>query len=220
MKEQKNIEQLRFAIVATDIVLLRNNDGVIEFATQTVNRPPHYVDIPGFLGGVLLPDEISLDAAKRIIQEKANLGTTPVTYFPLGFYDAVDRDLRGRVVSLAYMGILESFTSDCGLEWHPLLQTKKLAYDHSRMLADVVTYFKEHLFVSTVMLYCMPKTFIISDLKKVYEYVAEKGIDKRNFYKFLESLPIKVTTELRQAGRGRPAQVYKKVPHKGIFLTQ
>jgi hypothetical protein len=58
MKEQKNIEQLRFAIVATDIVLLRNNDGVIEFATQIVNRPPHYVNIPGFLGGVMIASSI------------------------------------------------------------------------------------------------------------------------------------------------------------------
>ncbi len=43
------VEHLKFAIVSTDIVLLRNNNGVIEFGTQIVNLPPHYDGVEGLL---------------------------------------------------------------------------------------------------------------------------------------------------------------------------
>lgn len=218
MTTKKTVEQLRFAIVATDIVLLRNNGGVIEYATKIVTRSPHYDNVPGLLGGVLLPNEVSLDAAKRIIKEKSGIAETQVQFLPLGFYDAVDRDLRGRVVALAHVGIMEKCDEDYGLTWYPLFKKVHLAYDHNKMLEDTVAYLKSHMFVSVVALHFLPKTFVISDLKSLFDYVTGEVVDKRNFYKLLELFPIEATKELKSEGRGRPAQIYKKKAFKGFFL--
>jgi 8-oxo-dGTP diphosphatase len=210
-------EHLRFAIVSTDIIVLRNNNGVIEYATQLVNRPPHYDGIPGFVGGVLASGETALEAAQRIITEKTTLTTKAINFLPLGFYDAVDRDLRGRVVSLAHIGILSS-VEDGGLEWYPLYTKKRLAYDHTRMLEDTVAYLSSHLFISTLALYFLPKTFVISELKNIFDYIQGEVVDKRNFYKFIETFPVEATDELKSVGRGRPAQIYKKKSYKNFFL--
>lgn len=218
MKTSRNVKDLRFAIVATDIVLLRNNDGILEYATQTVNRPPHYDGIQGFLGGVLNPEETSCEAAERIIQEKSKLTISNITFLPLGFYDAVDRDLRGRVVSLAHIGIVENADNESGLTWHPLYTKSRLAYDHNTVLKDTIEYIQAHIFITVLALYFLPARFIVSELKNIFDYVQGEKIDKRNFYKFLATLPIEETKEIRKVGRGRPAIVYKKKVSKGFFL--
>lgn len=218
MIEKKSTEKIQFAIVSTDIVLLRNNNGVVEYATKIVQRPPHYDGVPGLIGGVLLPEEVSLVAAQRILGEKTTIKNTPIHFFPLGFYDAVDRDKRGRVVSLAHIGILSSYEGDYNLEWHPLFKKVVLAYDHNLMIKDTIEYIRTHLFISVVALHLMPFTFIISDLKNLFDYIKGEEIDKRNFYKFLESYPIEETKDIKKSGRGRPAQVYKKKVYKQFFL--
>lgn len=217
---QSKSDELHFAIVSTDIVLIRNNNGVLEFATKLVNPTSPYKNMPGHLGGVISVDEIAIDAAKRIIAEKSEVEVSKVTFLPLGFYDAVDRDLRGRVVSLAHLGIMSSFTSDYGLVWYPLYTKIALAYDHNKMLLDTIAYIKSHLTVSVVSLYCMPKTFTIRDLKCVFDYVNQSVADKRNFYKFIEDFPIEEAEVEQKKGRGRPAQIYKRKAHKEFFLTK
>lgn len=218
MKAQPHTQNLHFAIVSTDVVLLRNNDGVIEYATQLVRRPPHYDNIPGLIGGVIHPHEVSLEASERILEEKALIKQLP-RFIPLGFYDAVDRDLRGRVVSLVYIGVLSNLEDGVGIDWLPLHSTKKLAYDHNKVLTDARAFLKEHLFISTIMLDFVGGEFVIKDLKKLAEYIKGGEIDKRNFYKFLDKLPIQMTKRMQSIGRGRPAQVYKRLQNKSFFLS-
>lgn len=207
----------RYAIVATDVVLMRMRNGMIEYATQRVNRPPYYTNIPGLLGGVLHPKEVALDAVKRITREKSSILAIP-HIFRLGFYDAVDRDPRGRVVSLAHIGIVEDSAEDHGLEWLPLNKKVKLAYDHEHIVKDAITYLREHAYISSIMLNFMKDEFVISELKNAFESVLGTEVDKRNFYKFINELPIKQTNKERKLQKGRPAQVFKKAKKMDFFL--
>ena len=214
------MEPLKFAIVSTDVIIMRMKAGIVEIAAQSVNRPPHYVNILGFIGGVLRPDETSKDSASRIIKEKTGLDSTKVFLHPLKFYDSIERDKRGRVVSLAYLGVINhTDEAGSGLEWLPLHTTKKLAYDHNEMLFDARTYLRNHLYISTIALLFMPSEFTIAELMTTYEYILSKKIDKRNFYKFAEELPIVATKQYLQQKRGRPAVIYKKAKNIEFFLS-
>ncbi len=213
------MEKLQFAIVATDILIMRKNDDIVEVAVQTVDRPPHYININAFIGGVLHPDETTEQAAKRIISEKTKLNPKHVFFTPLKFYDRIDRDKRGRVIAIAYLGIMENVTDELGVTWLPIHNLRRLAYDHNEMLDDMLTYMKNHLFVTNIALHFMPKEFTIAKLKTLYEYLLGHEIDKRNFYKFVEELPIRTTSKLTKEGRGRPAMLYKKLPTKSFFLS-
>lgn len=210
-------DTLRFAIVATDVVLMRMKNGTVEYATQLVNRPPYFINIPGLLGGVLHPKEIALEAVKRIAKEKSSIDVIPHV-FSLGFYDAVERDPRGRVVSLAHIGIIENSDNDYGLQWYPLAKKTKLAYDHDHIIADAITFLREHAYISSIMLNFMKDEFVISELKNAFDSVLGKEVDKRNFYKFIEELPIKQTTKERKLQKGRPAKVFKKAKKIPFFL--
>lgn len=211
-----------FAIVATDVLIVRMRAGVVEVATQAIHRPPHYTNISAFIGGVLKPTETSLHAAVRIIKEKTGLDGKRVFLTPLKFYDRVDRDLRGRVIAIAYVGIMDDIVKT-GTEtvWLPLRSVGRLAYDHNEMQKDILTYMQEHLFITSIALRFMPKEFTIAQLKALYEYLLGKDIDKRNFYKFIEGLPIKETGRLAKEGRGRPAMLYKKdlLSEKDFYLA-
>lgn len=211
-------DTLRFAVVATDVVLMRMKNGTLEYATKLVDRPPHFVNVPGLLGGVLHPTEVALDAVRRIVREKSSMHDVFPHIFRLGFYDEVGRDPRGRVVSLAHIGIIEDSKEDHGLEWLPLGKKVKLAYDHNHILDDAITYLREHAFISSVLLNFMKDEFVISELKAVFDNVLGKEVDKRNFYKFLDELPVKPTTKERKLLKGRPAKVFKKAKKIPFFI--
>ncbi len=210
-------DTLRFAIVATDVVLMRMKNGTIEYATQLVNRPPYFVNVPGLLGGVLHPKEVALEAVKRIAQEKSSIDVI-LHVFSLGFYDAVDRDPRGRVVSLAHIGIIENTSNDYGMEWYPLDKKLKLAYDHDHIIADAIKFLREHAYISSILLNFVKDEFVISELKSAFDSVLCNEVDKRNFYKFIEELPIKPTTKERKLQKGRPAKVFKKAKKIPFFI--
>ncbi len=211
---------IRFAIVSTDIILLRENEGDIEFGVMDIDRPPYYVHMEGFVGGVLRPEETALMASHRILEEKTSIKPSEVQFFPLGFYDDPKRDERGRVVALAYLGILTGSGEEYGLTWYPLYKKAKFAYDHTLMLRDTIEYLKSHLYVSTIALAFLPKHFVVSKLKAIFDYIEGEEIDKRNFYKFLDTYPVEKTKELQSEGRGRPALIYKKKQTKAFFLSK
>jgi 8-oxo-dGTP diphosphatase len=214
--------KLQFAIVATDVLIMRMRAGMVEVATQAIHRPPHYTHISAFIGGILKPEETSLHAATRIIREKTALDPKHIFLTPLKFYDRVDRDRRGRVIAIAYIGIMDSIAeASAQTAWLPLRQVGHLAYDHNEMQGDLLTYMQEHLFRTTIALRFMPKEFTIAQLKTLYEYFLDKSIDKRNFYKFIAELPIKETGVYAKEGRGRPAMLYKKasLTEKDFYLA-
>jgi 8-oxo-dGTP diphosphatase len=211
-------DTLRFAVFATGVVLMRMKNGTIEYATQMVMRPPYFVNVPGLLGGVLHPKELALEAVGRIVKEKSTMAEVLPQIFSLGFYDAVERDPRGRVVSLAHIGIIDHGDQDYGLQWIPLEKKVKLAYDHNHILEDAVRYLREHAFISSILLNFVKDEFVISELKNTFDAILGKEVDKRNFYKFLDELPVKATMKERKLLKGRPAKVYKKAKKIPFFL--
>src|SRR6516165_11678418 len=99
-------EPLRFAILAADTVLFTMRDGKLLVRLTKVERPPHFPDNAGLPGGLLHPLETAEDAAMRHVEEKAGIARRKIYLEQLYTFSKVDRDPRGRVVAVAYCGLV------------------------------------------------------------------------------------------------------------------
>lgn len=95
-------------------------------------------------GGFLDATEGLHEAAQRELQEETGLQLTDISFF--GVYGEPDRDPRGRTLTLAYLGLLESAAPVSGQDdardarWFSLGQLPELAFDHARIVRDGLTH--------------------------------------------------------------------------------
>ena len=210
-------KELKFAILAADVALftLRGNELYVRLIA--VDRPPHFVNSRGLPGGLLQPAETAQEAAERQIKDKAHVDQRKTYLEQLYTFSRVDRDKRGRVVAVAYLGLVpwESLTEaeradSRGVFWQRAATAKKLAYDHDEILAMATARLRSRVTYTTLIQKLMPKEFTLTELEKAYESVVGKDLDKRNFRKKI--LKLGIVTPLphkKSGGRWRPAQLYR-----------
>jgi len=112
--------ELRFAVLATDVVLFTIKDGVLQVLLIDVHSPPHFTDIQGLPGGLIHPKETADEAARRHLRDKGGISNAYLEQ--LYTFSAVDRDPRGRVVSVAYLGLVPPDQADSAAsetQWMP-----------------------------------------------------------------------------------------------------
>lgn len=102
-----------------------------------------YMGCWAFPGGFLNMDETLSQCAARELMEETGL-SVPVRQF-VGIYDAVNRDPRGRVITVAYMSFYYGDMADaCAgddaaeAQWFPILETPELAFDQQLMLDTAI----------------------------------------------------------------------------------
>jgi len=89
-------------------------------------------------GGFPEMDELLADAAIRELHEETGLSN--ISLKPLSTFDAVNRDPRGRNISVAFYGFAnadaEATAGDdaADAKWFPLKNLPKLAFDHEHMV--------------------------------------------------------------------------------------
>ncbi len=210
-------KELRFAILAADVALfaLRNDELYVRLIA--VDRPPHFVNMRGLPGGLLRPDETALQTAERQVKDKAHVDPKKVHLEQLYTFSRTDRDKRGRVVAVAYVGLVpwESLSEQERADsrevfWQRAATAKKLAYDHDEILQTALERLRSRVRYTTLLQKLMPQEFTLTELEKAYEVVADKNLDKRNFRKKI--LKLNIVTPLphkKSGGRFRPAQLYR-----------
>lgn len=219
---QQAPEELRFAAMAVDAVVFGIVDKKLQVLVQNVNRPPHYVNVPGFPGGLIAATETAEIAVARHLQDKVQLMT--VYTEQLYTFSALDRDKRNRVISVAYLGcvvpaVIESYAVT-DAKWVPVSTVKKLAYDHGAMYDLAIARLRGKLSYTTIAQFLLPKSFTLTELQTVYEVVLNKTLDKRNFRKKILALNCLTETGNLQAGvQNRPAALYTFTSKKLIELS-
>ncbi|USN92448.1 MAG: NUDIX domain-containing protein [Candidatus Nomurabacteria bacterium] len=209
---KKAPEKLRFAAMAVDVVVFGFVDEELYALVAPVNRPPHYVNVLGFLGGIVDSKETAEETCDRILSEKG--GLKQVYTEQLYTFSAVKRDRRNRVVSVAYIGLVRpdvvaTYTHEKAL-FVPVRELKNLAYDHDDMLNMAVRRLQGKLSYTTIAQYLLPRHFTLSELQSVYEIVLRRKFDKRNFRKKVLSLDIVKDTGTMQEGvKNRPASLHE-----------
>jgi len=95
-----------------------------------------------FPGGFMNMDETTEECAIRELEEETSLKVT--TIHQIGAYSKVDRDPRGRTITVAYLTIIDKPIAVTGqddatnAEWFPLSKLPELAFDHADIMQDVI----------------------------------------------------------------------------------
>lgn len=134
----------RPALTADCVIFSRDASG--ELSVLLIERGDEpYKGCWAFPGGFLEMDETTIEAASRELEEETGLdipaGSGQLN--ELGCYSKVDRDPRGRVITIAYYAVIDKAEvkgSDDARQacWFPLSMIPTLAFDHAQILKDAL----------------------------------------------------------------------------------
>lgn len=133
----------RPAVTADCIVITKEEEPKV-LLIQRANEP--FKRCWAFPGGFMDMDETTEQCAIRELKEETGLDVTIINQ--IGCYSKVDRDPRGRTITVAYLAIIDEPIEVIGLddaakaEWFPLSTLPQLAFDHEEILNDVIALYK------------------------------------------------------------------------------
>ena len=136
----------RPAVTGDCIVITKEVDAKV-LLIQRADEP--YKGCWAFPGGFLNMDETTEQCAIRELEEETGLKVNDV--HQIGAYSKVDRDPRGRTITVAYLAIIDSPISVLGqddaakAEWWPLSALPQLAFDHNDIINDAYTLYKQFI---------------------------------------------------------------------------
>jgi 8-oxo-dGTP diphosphatase len=165
-------------------------------------------------GGRVQAGETLDDAAARELA--AHSGLANLHLEQLYTFGSPERDPRGHVVSLAYLGLtpLRAATDPApagkytALEWHPVAALPRLAYDHGAVVGIAGARLQAKLRYTNLAHALLDDTFTLADLQSVYETVLGRTLDRRNFRKKILALGWLRPLDRKRRGPHRPASLY------------
>ncbi len=98
-------------------------------------------------GGFMNMDETTEQCAFRELEEETGLKIGEV--HQIGAYSRVDRDPRGRTITVAYLAVVDAPMAVKGqddaakAQWFPLSALPELAFDHEEIMRDAIKKYEE-----------------------------------------------------------------------------
>jgi 8-oxo-dGTP diphosphatase len=208
--------------VTVDVVLLTIRNG--RLSVLLVRRPGNpFAGMWALPGGFVRESEPLEDAARRELKDKTGLDDLPwgMHLEQLRTYGAPERDPRGRVVSICYLGLGPDLSVPAGSPDSRFWAIDdlegdggaSLAFDHERILEDAVERARAKLEYAPVATAFVDEPFTLADLRRIYEAVWGVTLDAPNFRRKVLSTPGFVTSLGETApprGGGRPAELYRR----------
>ena len=166
-------------------------------------------------GGFVANNESLEDAVERELFEETGI---KINYLEqLYTFGKPDRDPRGRVVSIAYFGLVRpnafkiyASTDAEQVQWFNVNELPKLSFDHKKILNTAIERLQSKITYEPIGFELLDKKFPFSDLEKLYTTLLGREIDRRNFRKKMVGL--NVLDELAEKvskGSGRPANLFQ-----------
>lgn len=134
----------RPAVTSDCIVITREGDAKV-LLIQRGDEP--YEGCWAFPGGFMNMDETTEQCARRELEEETGLKVNDL--HQIGAFSKVDRDPRGRTITVAYLAIIDKPISVVGqddaakAEWWPLSSLPQLAFDHDDIMADAIALYNK-----------------------------------------------------------------------------
>lgn len=228
--------------VTVDVVTLTIRDGDLQVLLVQRGVPPFqgawalpggFVRAGTGAGGERAGEDLA-DAAIRELAEETGQQPGRLHLEQLATYGTPGRDPRMRVISVAYLAFAPELPdpragSDAqAAAWVPVASlgladnaagqrpgtTRKLAFDHGRILADGLERARSKLEYTPLASAFVTEPFTISELRAVYETVWGEPLHAANFHRKVLSVPgfVESTGETTETGgpRGGPkARLYR-----------
>lgn len=207
---KKNPQNIK---VAVDIVVFTVIENKLRVILIQMKKKP-FVGMWAFPGGLIKPKESLDEAALREFKEKT--GLVKVYLEQLYTFGELKRDPLSRVISVTYFALINSSglklkttSKYVGIRWMSVDKLPKLSYDHSKIAKYALQRLRWKLEYTNVAYSLLPKYFSFSELRRAYEAILGKPLDRRNFHRKIFSLEILKATNRKQSGKHRPARLYE-----------
>ena len=126
--------------VTADCVVITRKAAPRVLLIQRGNEP--FKGCWAFPGGFMNIDETTEQCAVRELEEETGLRLSSVRQ--VGTYSRVDRDPRGRTLTVAYLALVDvpvpvqGHDDAARAQWFPLSALPPLAFDHAEIMQDVM----------------------------------------------------------------------------------
>ncbi len=226
MIEQKTHE------VTVDIVIFTIRHGQLEVLLVQRGQEP-FKDKWAIPGGFIRLSENLEEAAKRVLYEKTHV--KDVYLEQIYTFGDPHRYPSARVITVSYVALIRSddleLQAEEGLNiqqinWHPVYDLPRLAFDHYSILSYAIKRLRARLEYTPIAFQLLPKKFTLTELQRTYESILNQELDKRNFRKKIVSLGLlKEHDEFTKESSKRPARLYSFNEHsiegrKGLMSAQ
>jgi 8-oxo-dGTP diphosphatase len=171
------------------------------------------------LGDLVKPDEDLETASYRILKERT--GMDDVYLEQVRAFGGLNRHPSGRVITVAYYSLVDINhqrlqLDNNDLNWHPVAEMKKMAFDHKLILNSCLSKLKEQVTEHPVIFNLLPVKFSLRELQEAYEAILETELDRRNFRKKMAAKDWLVDLDEMEINKShRPGKLYSlKKQHK------
>ena len=139
MEKKYCYEYSRPALTTDCVILGFDKTGIKLLLIERKHEP--FKNFWAFPGGFVDANETTLEAARRELFEETNLQNIPIKQ--LQTFSDVNRDPRGRVVSVVYYALINLHEHNTNakagddaknVKWFPISEIPKLAFDHKKIL--------------------------------------------------------------------------------------
>ncbi len=220
--------------VTVDLLVISVDEGRLRIFLSKRVKPP-YEGLWALPGAFVKVDESAESAAQRLLKEM--LPGVDVYLEQLYTFSGVNRDPRGRVISIGYLAIvpsgrLESIHPgtqlqlfDAGVSGDgPVLQSEggscpshgDLAFDHEEIIRMGIFRLQGKVEYTGIGFRFLkdPQCFSLGELQSVHEAILGKVLDASNFRRWISNRYEKTGRIIRKqgtgrSGRGRPSGLYR-----------
>ena len=175
-----------------------------------------FASLYSLLGDLIRPDEDLETASYRILKDRT--GLDDVYLEQVQAFGSIERHPSGRVITIAYYSLIDIKhhklkLSNNELNWHPVNEIKKMAFDHKLILDSCLDRLQEQVMEHPVIFNLLPEKFSLRELQELYEAILGVELDRRNFRKKISIKDWLVDIdEMEDDVPHRPGKLYKLKP--------
>jgi len=172
-----------------------------------------FTGLHSLLGDLIRPDEDLETASYRILKERTELDD--VYLEQVQAFGSIERHPSGRVITIAYYSLIDIKhhklqLSHNELNWYPVNDIKKLAFDHKLILDSCLERLQEKVMEHPVIFNLLPEKFSLRELQELYQAILGVELDRRNFRKKISIKDWLVDIdEMENDVPHRPGKLYK-----------